>query len=159
MPGSITAEPYYLLCFDKKTGKVRWIRSNSWYDANKADLVKKGDPKVKALEDANGKLQAVLGAVVKQMNAGIAATGAPGNRPILTPATLAEKQKAEQALAALVKDADADFGKRHRRPRWAGHCWVQEGRSSRRSSWSRKCRAASGPGASRCPYWRPDGGA
>lgn len=114
----VTVEPYYLFCLDKKSGKVLWWRSHSWYDGNRADLVKKNDPKVKAFDDATKKLASLMDSLVKDINAGVSATGG-GTKQVLTAAQLAEKYKAEQVLHTLGKEIDPDHHQK------LGEAWEQ----------------------------------
>lgn len=88
-----SVEPYYLVCLDKKSGKILWIRANPPNE-------EKSEAQLKKLQEVNDKL-------VEQINAAISKEGPPSDKPAPDKALLDERGKIETELASIFKDVDA----------------------------------------------------
>jgi outer membrane protein assembly factor BamB len=97
-----------LLCLDKKTGKVLWLRCNTPYDAM-TDAERAADPKIK---EKIGPLVAELNALndkaVETINAAVSPSGLSSDQQAKLDATLKTKAEAERA----VHDAFAKIDRR-----------------------------------------------
>ena len=97
-----------LLCLDKTTGKVLWLRSNTPYDAM-TDAQRAADPESRRRSSRwSPQLNALNGVAVDAINAAVSATGLSSGRQAELDKTLKAKAEAERA----VHDAFAKIDRR-----------------------------------------------
>ncbi|MCW8133706.1 MAG: PQQ-binding-like beta-propeller repeat protein [Planctomycetota bacterium] len=95
-----------LMCIEKKTGKLLWVRTNSPYDALTPDerasvpgMAEKIEPLVKKLDAANE-------ALVAAINANVSAQGMDGARQAEVDQKVKERDKTERAVHEAFTAAD-----------------------------------------------------
>jgi outer membrane protein assembly factor BamB len=87
-----------LLCLDKKTGKILWLRSNTPYDAM-TDAERDANPKIKEqIEPLVTALEALNDKAVETINAAVSATGLSSDQQAELDALLKAKADAERAV-------------------------------------------------------------
>jgi outer membrane protein assembly factor BamB len=87
-----------LLCLDKKSGKVLWLRSNTPYDAM-TDAGRAADAKVKEkIEPLAAALNALNAKAVDAINAAVSPTGLSSDQQARLDKTLKAKAEAERAV-------------------------------------------------------------
>jgi len=87
-----------LLCLDKKTGKVLWLRSNTPYDAM-TDAQRAADPQIREkVEPLAAKLDALNDAAVAAINAAVSPAGLSTEQQAELDKTLKAKADAERAV-------------------------------------------------------------
>jgi len=87
-----------LLCLDKKTGRILWLRANTPYDAM-SDAERAAIPEVKEkVEPLVAQLAALNDQAVRAINAAVSPTGLPSAERAKLDKTLKAKAKAERAV-------------------------------------------------------------
>lgn len=94
-----------LLCLDRDTGKILWLRSNTPFDA--ITEAERARPEIKErIEPLAAKLEALNQEAVQGINAGIAAAGLSSEGQLTLDKTLKAKAEAERALHNAFKSID-----------------------------------------------------
>ncbi len=87
-----------LLCLDKRTGKVLWLRSNTPYDAM-TDAQRAASPKIKEkIEPLVAELKARNEEAVEAINSAVSPTGLSSDEQVKLDKTLMAKAEAERAV-------------------------------------------------------------
>jgi outer membrane protein assembly factor BamB len=95
-----------LLCIDKKTGRIRWLRSNTPYDAMTEEQ-RQADPRIKEkIEPLADKLSALNSKAVAAINAAVSATGMSSDQQAELDKTLKAKADAERAVHDAFRTLD-----------------------------------------------------
>ncbi len=99
----LASEPNELVCVDKDTGKVLWIRPTTLYDAATDDEKKSAGAKGKSATD---KITEINDQLITQLNAGISKTGASTVQPLVPKQYRESKEKANHEIVELMKGVD-----------------------------------------------------
>ena len=95
-----------LLCLDKKTGKILWLRSNTPYDAMTPEQ-RAAIPEVKEkVEPLAAKLEALNDAAVAAINAAVSPVGLSTNQQAELDKTIKAKSEAERAVHLAFRAID-----------------------------------------------------
>ena len=94
-----------LLCLDKRSGRILWLRSNTPYDAMSEEQRAKPDIKAQ-IEPLAAKLNALNEEAAKAINEAIPSGGLSSDRQILLDKSLKAKADAEKALHNALRSID-----------------------------------------------------
>ncbi|MDB6030876.1 MAG: outer rane biosis protein [Verrucomicrobiales bacterium] len=94
-----------LLCLDKQTGKILWLRSNTPYDAMTGE--QQAQPEMKAqIEPLAAKLSQLNQEAVKEINAAVSSGGLSSEQQAVLDKILKAKADAEKALHNALRSID-----------------------------------------------------